>query len=141
MPRDHRLAAHLAVSPQDLVARSSSAARTKPACYAPSSRIIYSDVHIELDHGVDNMAMAVSLVASTAGLALMPSYAKGLLPRSIVSRPLQGKAPTIDVAVGYNTSNTSPNLTLFLDELTGPSRADWRALEGPERNRNGLRGC
>jgi LysR family hca operon transcriptional activator len=41
-----------------------------------------SDVHIELDHGVHNMAMAMSLVASTAGLALMPSYVEGLLPRS-----------------------------------------------------------
>jgi LysR family hca operon transcriptional activator len=35
---------------------------------------------IKLDHGVDNMAMAMSLVASTRGLALMPAYAKNLLP-------------------------------------------------------------
>jgi LysR family hca operon transcriptional activator len=34
---------------------------------------------IKLDHGVDNMAMAMSLVASTRGLALMPAYAKNLL--------------------------------------------------------------
>jgi LysR family hca operon transcriptional activator len=71
--------------------------------------------------------MAMSLVASTAGPALMPAYAKGLLPRSKVSRPLQGKAPTMDVAVGYNRSTISPILTLFLsrlDELTGPSRGD-----------------
>jgi hypothetical protein len=31
---------------------------------------------LKLDHGVDNMAMAISLVASTRGLALMPAYAK-----------------------------------------------------------------
>src|SRR5258705_11469378 len=144
MRRDHRLAAHLAVSPQDLVARSSSAARTKPACYAPSSRIIYSDVHIELDHGVDNMAMAVSLVASTAGLALMASYGKGLLPRAIVSRTLQGKAPTIDVAVGYNTSNTSPILTfvpISARRTDGPEPSGLTGPGRPERNRNGLRGC
>jgi LysR family transcriptional regulator, hca operon transcriptional activator len=70
------------------------------------------------------MAMAMSLVASTRGLALMPAYAKGLLPWSIVSRPLEGEAPTIDVAVGYNRSNASPILKLFLsrlDELTGPT--------------------
>jgi LysR family hca operon transcriptional activator len=103
-----------------------------------------SNVHIELDHGVDNMAMAVSLVASTAGLALMPSYAKGLLPRSIVSRPQQGKAPTIDVAVGYNRSNTSPILTFVPISARRTDGPEPRGLTGPgrpERNRNGLRGC
>jgi LysR family hca operon transcriptional activator len=74
-------------------------------------------VDIKLDHGVDNMAMAMSLVASTRGLALMPAYAKNLMPWSVVSRPLEGEAPTIDVAVGYSKSNTSPILKLFLSRL------------------------
>jgi LysR family hca operon transcriptional activator len=73
---------------------------------------------IKIDHGVDNMAMAMSLVASTGGLALMPAYAKNLLPWSVVSRPLEGEAPTIDVVIGYHKSNKSPALKLFL------SRAD-----------------
>jgi LysR family hca operon transcriptional activator len=71
------------------------------------------------------MAMAMSLVASTRGVALMPAYAKNLLPPSVVSRPLEGEAPTIDVAVGYSKSNTSPILKLFLsrfDELVGPDQ-------------------
>jgi LysR family transcriptional regulator, hca operon transcriptional activator len=63
------------------------------------------------------MAMAMSLVASTRGLALMPAYAKNLLPESVVSRPLDGEAPTIEVAVGYSRSNTSPVLKLFLSRL------------------------
>jgi LysR family hca operon transcriptional activator len=70
------------------------------------------------------MAMAMSLVASTRGLALMPAYAKNLMPSSIVSRSLEGEVPTIDVAVGYSKSNTSPILKLFLsrlDELEGPN--------------------
>ncbi|MEA2492680.1 MAG: LysR family transcriptional regulator, hca operon transcriptional activator [Thermoleophilaceae bacterium] len=52
----------------------------------------------------------------------MPAYAKNLLPPSVVSRPLEGEAPRIDVAVGYSKSNTSPILKLFLsrlDELVG----------------------
>ncbi len=68
--------------------------------------------------------MAMSLVASTRGLALMPAYAKNLLPWSVVSRPLEGEAPTIDLAVGYSKANTSPILKLFLsrlDELAGPN--------------------
>jgi hypothetical protein len=55
-------------------------------------------------------------------LALMPAYAKNLLPSSVVSRPLEGEAPTIDLAVGYSKANTSPILKLFLsrmDELIG----------------------
>jgi LysR family hca operon transcriptional activator len=84
-----------------------------------------SKVEIKLDHGVDNMAMAISLVASTRGLALMPAYAKNLLPSSVVSRPLEGEAPTIDVALGYSTSNKSPILKLFLSrraELVAPNK-------------------
>ena len=84
-----------------------------------------SEAVIKLDHGVDNMAMAMSLVASTRGVALMPAYAENLLPESVVSRPLDGEAPTIEVAVGYSKSNTSPILKLFLsrlDELVGPNQ-------------------
>ena len=68
---------------------------------------------------------AMSLVASTRGVALMPAYAKNLLPSSVVSCPLEGEAPTIEVAVGYSKSNTSPILKLFLsrlDELVGPNQ-------------------
>jgi len=38
---------------------------------------------------------AMSLVASTRGLALMPPYAKNLLPSSVVSCR-EGEAPTIE---------------------------------------------
>jgi LysR family transcriptional regulator, hca operon transcriptional activator len=42
------------------------------------------------------------------------------LPWSVVSRPLLGAPPTVELAVGYNRRNTSPVLKLFLgrvDEL------------------------
>ena len=76
-----------------------------------------SGLDIKLDHGVDNLAMAMSLVASTRGLALMPAYAKNLLPWSVASRPLEGEAPTIDLVVGYSKANASPILELFLSGL------------------------
>jgi LysR family hca operon transcriptional activator len=47
----------------------------------------------------------------------MPAYAQNLLPRSVVSRPLAGEAPTIDLAVGYSKASTSPILKLFLSKL------------------------
>ena len=76
-----------------------------------------SGLDIKLDHGVDNMAMAISLLASTRGLALMPAYANNLLPSSVVSRPLEGKAPTIE------TSEAEPEaLTPRITSLRGDSQ-------------------
>jgi LysR family hca operon transcriptional activator len=62
-------------------------------------------------------------------LALMPAYAKNLLPPSVVSRPLEGEAPTIELAVGYSKANTSPLLRLFL------SRVDQLKKERAPRTR------
>ena len=119
MPSDHRLTACDAVRPQDFVGEifigGSNKAGVLRAVTADYLR--RSGLDIDLDHGVDNMAMAMSLVASTRGVALMPAYAKNLLPESVVSRPLAGEAPTIELAVGYNSSNPSPTLKLFLSRL------------------------
>ena len=68
-------------------------------------------------HRVDNLAMAMSLVASTRGVALLPAYAQNFLPWSVISRPLDGEAPTIDLVIGYNKANTSPILRLFLPRV------------------------
>lgn len=127
MPSDHRLTARDAVRPQDFVGEIFIGGANKAAVLRAVTEdyLRRSGLEIKLDHGVDNMAMAMSLVASTRGLALMPAYAKNLLPWSVVSRPLEGEAPTIDVAVGYSKSNTSPILKLFvsrLDELVGPNQ-------------------
>jgi LysR family hca operon transcriptional activator len=119
MPNDHPLTAREAVRAHDFIGEifigGSNKATVLHAVTADYLR--RSGLDINFDHGVDNMAMAMSLVASTRGLALMPAYAKNLLPGSVVSRPLAGEAPTIDVAVGYSTSNTSPTLKLFLSRL------------------------
>ena len=127
MPSDHRLTTREAVRPQDFVGEIFIGGANKASVLRAVTEdyLRRSGLDIKLDHGVDNMAMAISLVASTRGLALMPAYAKSLLPWSVVSRPLEGEAPTIDVAVGYSKSNTSPILKLFLsrlDELVGPNK-------------------
>src|SRR6266516_1961992 len=119
MPSDHRLTAREAVRPQDFVGETFIGGANKAAVLGAVTEdyLRRSELEIKLDHGVDNMAMAMSLVASTRGLALMPAYAENLLPSSVVSRPLEGEAPTIDIAVGYSKSNTSPVLELFLSRL------------------------
>ncbi|MGC2030641.1 MAG: LysR substrate-binding domain-containing protein [Steroidobacteraceae bacterium] len=119
MPSDHRLTARGAVRPQDFVGEIFVGGSNKASVLRAVTEdyLRRSGLDIKLDHGVDNMAMAISLVASTRGLALMPAYAKNLLPWSVVSRPLEGEVPTIDVAVGYSKSNSSPILKLFLSRL------------------------
>jgi len=127
MPSDHRLAAKQAIHPRELVDQVFIGGSNKAAVLRAVTEdyLRRSGVDIKLDHGVDNMAMTMSLVASTRGLALMPAYAENLLPSSVVSRPLEGEAPTIAIAVGYSKANTSPILKLFLsrlDQLLEPDR-------------------
>jgi LysR family transcriptional regulator, hca operon transcriptional activator len=127
MPSDHRLTAAKAVRPQDLLGEILIAGANKATVLRAVTEdyLRHSGLDIKPDHGVDNIAMAISLVASTRGLALMPAYANNLLPQSVVSRPLEGEAPTIAVAVGYSKSNASPILKLFLarlSELAGPDQ-------------------
>ena len=127
MPSDHHLTVREAIHPRELLGNIFIGGSNK-ASVLHDVTVDYlqrSGVDIKFDHGVDNMAMAMSLVASTRGLALMPAYARNLLPWSVVSRPLEGESPTIDVAVGYSKANTSPILKLFLsrlDQLVGPSQ-------------------
>jgi LysR family hca operon transcriptional activator len=127
MPSDHRLTAKQAIHPRELVGEIFIGGSNKATVLRAVTEdyLRRSGVDIKLDHGVDNLAMAMSLVASTRGLALMPAYAKNLLPSSVVSRPLEGEAPTIELAIGYSKSNTSPILKLFLsrlDELVGSNQ-------------------
>jgi LysR family hca operon transcriptional activator len=119
MPSDHRLTSRETIHPREFVGEIFIGGSNKASVLRAVTEdyLHRCELEIKLDHGVDNMAMAMSLVASTRGLALMPAYAKNLLPWSVVSRPLQGEAPTIDLAVGYSKANTSPILKLFLSKL------------------------
>ena len=136
MPSDHRLTSREAIHPREFVGEIFIGGSNKATVLRAVTEdyLRRSGLDIKLDHGVDNMAMAMSLVASTRGLALMPAYAKNLLPWSVVSRPLEGEAPTIDLAVGYSKANTSPILKLFLsriDDLTARISSKARRMSGP----------
>jgi LysR family hca operon transcriptional activator len=119
MPSDHRLTSREAIHPREFVGEVFIGGSNKAAVLRAVTEdyLRRSGLDIKLDHGVDNMAMVMSLVASTRGLALMPAYARNLLPSSVVSRPLEGDAPTIDLAVGYSRANSTPILKLFLSRL------------------------
>ncbi|MEI5998680.1 LysR family transcriptional regulator [Paraburkholderia bengalensis] len=120
MPSNHRLAAKQAILASDLEGETFIMASNKARVLhdVVARYLRENSLDLECAHGVDNLAMAMSLVASTRGLSLMPEYANNLLPSSVVSRPLEGEAPTVDLAIGYSRANASPVLQLFL------SRAD-----------------
>ena len=119
LPSDHRLTARQAIAPQDIARETFiGMSGTAPALQRVIDRYLEGlDVAIQPSHRVDNLAMAMSLIASTRGVALLPAYAKNFLPWAVTSRPLAGEPPTIDLVVGYRKSNTSPILALFLSRL------------------------
>jgi LysR family hca operon transcriptional activator len=119
LPSDHRLAAEDAVSPRDLVAETFIGMSDT----APTLRVVIADylkrsgVELTPSHEVDNISMAISLVASTRGVALAPLYVRNFLPWSVTARPIKGEGPTIDLVVGYHEANASPILELFLSRM------------------------
>ena len=120
MPADHRLTQRDVISAVDIAGEQligvpydkSPALRGVTDAYA--SRL---GIDLTPDHVVDNLSMAMSLVASTGGIALMPLYARNLLPPSVTTRPLAGVAPTIDLSLGYNEANTSKLLKTIVSRI------------------------
>ncbi len=119
MPSDHPLTAREAIRPKDLVGEPFIGMGNKATVLRAviDDYLEKSGVTITPGQVVDNPAMVMSLVASTRGLTLIPAYAQNLLPWSVVSRPLAGTVPTIDLSVGYSRSNKSPILKMFLTHL------------------------
>jgi LysR family hca operon transcriptional activator len=119
LPSDHRLASRETVSLQDLVGETF----IGMADQAPVLRSIIEDyirrsgLDLEPAHRVEYLSMAISLVASTRGIALLPNYARNFLSWSVISRPLEGEAPSIDLVLGYHKANNSPLLQTFLSRV------------------------
>jgi LysR family hca operon transcriptional activator len=132
LPSDHPLAKHKAIDPHDLVGETFIGISEIPRVLRAIIDDYLKRTGIELTPHleIDNFAMAISLVASTRGVALLPASAENFLTWSVVIRPLKGETPTIDLVVGYHKANTSPILRSFLskiDELT--SRISGKARD------------
>jgi LysR family transcriptional regulator, hca operon transcriptional activator len=134
LPSDHRLAAAAAIDPHELEGETFIGFSDVPHVLrgVVEDYLRRNGVDVTPSHHIDNFAMGVSLVASTRGVALLPAYVEPLLPWSVVSRPLKGEPPAIDLAVGYRPDNPSPVLKTFLaglDQLiaSGPAGVRQRA--------------
>jgi LysR family hca operon transcriptional activator len=133
LPSDHPLAKDKAIDPHDLVGETFIGISEIPRVLRAVINAYLKRTGIELTPHleIDNFAMAVSLVASTRGVALLPASAENFLTWSVVIRPLKGETPTIDLVVGYHKANTSPILRTFLsklDELTSRISSKARDL-------------
>jgi LysR family hca operon transcriptional activator len=120
LPADHRLTSRKKIRPQDLAQEIYvSSSRTSPVLESVI-RDYASKVGITLKAGYEgeNLPSAMSLVTSTGGITLIPLYAQNMLTPNVVARALDGVPPTIDLALGYNNTNTTPLLLRLL------SRAD-----------------
>jgi LysR family hca operon transcriptional activator len=134
LPSDHPLAERETIDPHDLVGETFIGISNTPLPRVLRAVVIdylkQSGIEIVPHLEIDNFAMAISLVASTRGAALLPVSAENFLKWSVISRPLKGEAPTIDLVVGYHKANTSPIVRTFLsriDDLT--ARISSRLVE------------
>ena len=119
LPSDHRLASRKAIALKDLAGETF----IGMADQAPVLRSITEDyirrsgIDLKPAHRVEYLSMAMSLVASTRGVALLPDYARNFLTLSVISRPLAGAAPSIDLVLGYHKANNAPLLKTFLSRI------------------------
>jgi LysR family hca operon transcriptional activator len=120
MPRDHALAKQDSIRPQDIAGETFIGVS---ATRAPTLRAVIEDyakragITLKPAHQAENLATAISLVASTRGVCLLPLYAQNLLPKTVVSRPIRGAPPMVDLVIGYNESSTSPLLKFLLSKV------------------------
>jgi LysR family hca operon transcriptional activator len=119
LPSDHRLASRAAIGLKDLAGETF----IGMADQAPVLRSIIEDyirrsgIDLKPTHRVEYLSMAISLVASTRGVALLPDFARNFLTLSVISRPLAGEAPSIDLVLGYHKANNAPLLKTFLSRV------------------------
>ena len=120
MPSDHALAKRTSIRPQDIAGETFIGVS---ATRAPTLKAVIEDyarrngVDLKPDHQAENIAMAISMVASTRGVSLLPMYIENLLPKTVVSRPIQGAPPMVDLVIGYNEANKSPLLKFLLTKV------------------------
>ena len=119
LPREHPLAARKEIEPHEIDPASFIGYSDTPHVLRGIVDRYFRDRGLTMapTHFLDGYATGISLVASTKGLTLLPSYVEALLPASLTSRPLAGNGPVIEIAAGYRADNPSPILAVFLRNI------------------------
>ena len=144
LPSGHRLAARKTIRPQDLARET----YINSAHLAPVLKSVIDNyakktgIGLEAEYDAENPSATLSLVASTGGVTLFPLYVQNLLTSAFVLRPLQGEAPSIELVMGYNKSNSSSLLKKFLsrvdelvDRVSRGQDSKGRDLQGQDSRR------
>jgi LysR family hca operon transcriptional activator len=142
LPVDHPLAADAAIDPRGLVGETFIGISRVPRVLraAVNDYLAAQGVDITPHLEIDTFAMAISLVATTRGVAILPASIESFLPPTLTSRPLRGDPPGVDLVMGYRRNGQSALLTTFLsrfDALTARIRATARAGPGDFTRRAG----
>jgi LysR family transcriptional regulator, hca operon transcriptional activator len=117
LPANHALAKRCTIRPDDIAGETFI---NFPKSYAPALRRVIDayfarvGIHPAATHEAETLPVVISLVLSTGGVSLLPTYAERLLPPSVVARQLHGEAPRIALVVGYREKNTTPVLKQVL---------------------------
>jgi LysR family transcriptional regulator, hca operon transcriptional activator len=128
MPSDHRLADAGPIDPRQLANETFIGYSDIPHVLRDVVAEYFKANGIEVEpcsYVLDDFGTGISLISSTRGVTLLPTYVEPLLPWSVVSRQLTGVQPTIDIAVGYRTDNESPVLRKVLGNI------NQLAVDGP----------
>jgi LysR family hca operon transcriptional activator len=132
LPADHALAAASAIRAADLQGETF----IMPTRAAPALKRVLDDyfarsgVTLSGAFEAENLAMATALVVSTGGVTILPRYVQRLLPPTLVSRPLLGEAPSIEVVLASARTSSSARLKRFLSEMTAAAEAARREQRG-----------
>jgi LysR family transcriptional regulator, hca operon transcriptional activator len=119
LPSDHRLASHKTIGPQEILKEPF----IFPSHTAPAVRravVEYfkrAGIDLKPEYEVHNVVHAISMITSTRAVMLLPAYTKNYLPDSVITRPVKGEVPTVDLVIAYDRANNSSILKLFLSRI------------------------
>jgi len=83
-----------------------------------SSLYKQADLHVRAVQEADGVYGHLNMVAAGLGFALLPEYVKSILPRGVITRPLEWQpAPSISLLVAYRANDELPILGAFLKSL------------------------
>ena len=121
LPAKHRLARMKRVSVRmlrDLPCITISRNAGWPLRDIVSSLYKQADLHVRATQEADGVYGHLNMVAAGLGFALLPEYVKSVLPRGVVTRPLEWKlVPSISLMVAYRANDELPILGSFLKVL------------------------
>jgi LysR family hca operon transcriptional activator len=120
LPLNHSLARKRAIHPRALAGQTFV---TVGSASAPALRRVIDtwlapkSLSFAAVHEAENLAMAISLVLSTGGVALLPMFTRNLFPASVVGRALSGTPPSVDLVMGFRRGERVPIVDYLLSRV------------------------